>query len=81
MHHRGREVLGNAIYDNILLQRVHARSTGRPEEIAVNCLPVLKRCELHHEHHSDYLTQHRQVHAQSLLALAVGSQPHLGQPL
>jgi hypothetical protein len=34
MHHRGREVLGNAIYDNILSQRVHARSTGRPEEIA-----------------------------------------------
>jgi NAD(P)-dependent dehydrogenase (short-subunit alcohol dehydrogenase family) len=34
MHHRGREVLGDAIYDNILSQRVHARSTGRPEEIA-----------------------------------------------
>jgi hypothetical protein len=33
MHHRGREVLGNAIYDNILPQRVHARSAGRPEEI------------------------------------------------
>jgi NAD(P)-dependent dehydrogenase (short-subunit alcohol dehydrogenase family) len=34
MHHRGREVLGNAIYDNISPQRVHARSAGRPEEIA-----------------------------------------------
>jgi NAD(P)-dependent dehydrogenase (short-subunit alcohol dehydrogenase family) len=34
MHHRGREVLGNAIYDNIFSQRVHVRSTGRPEEIA-----------------------------------------------
>jgi hypothetical protein len=34
MHHRGRELLGKAIYDNILSQLVHARSTGRPEEIA-----------------------------------------------
>src|SRR5580700_3424168 len=34
MHHRGREVLGNAIHDNILSQRVHARSTGQSEEIA-----------------------------------------------
>jgi NAD(P)-dependent dehydrogenase (short-subunit alcohol dehydrogenase family) len=34
MHRRGRELLGNAIYDNILSQRVHARRAGRPEEIA-----------------------------------------------
>jgi NAD(P)-dependent dehydrogenase (short-subunit alcohol dehydrogenase family) len=34
MHRRGREIFGNAIYDNILSQRVHARRAGRPEEIA-----------------------------------------------
>jgi len=34
MHHRGRELLGDEIYDNILQQRVHTRRAGRPEEIA-----------------------------------------------
>jgi NAD(P)-dependent dehydrogenase (short-subunit alcohol dehydrogenase family) len=34
MHHRGRELLGNAIYDNLLAQRVHTRRAGRPDEIA-----------------------------------------------
>lgn len=34
MHHRGRALLGDAIYDNILSQRVHMRRAGRPEEIA-----------------------------------------------
>jgi NAD(P)-dependent dehydrogenase (short-subunit alcohol dehydrogenase family) len=34
MHRRGRELFGDAIYDNVLAQRVHARRAGRPEEIA-----------------------------------------------
>jgi NAD(P)-dependent dehydrogenase (short-subunit alcohol dehydrogenase family) len=34
MHRRGRELLGDAIYDNILSQRVHTRRAGSPEEIA-----------------------------------------------
>jgi NAD(P)-dependent dehydrogenase (short-subunit alcohol dehydrogenase family) len=34
MHRRGRELFGDAIYDNILSQRVHARRAGSPEEIA-----------------------------------------------
>lgn len=34
MHRRGRALLGDAIYDNILSQRVHLRRAGRPEEIA-----------------------------------------------
>lgn len=34
MHHRGRELLGDALYDNVLSQRVHLRRAGRPEEIA-----------------------------------------------
>ena len=34
MHHRGRKLLGDAIYDNNLLPRVHMRRAGRPEEIA-----------------------------------------------
>ena len=34
MHQRGRKLLGDAIYDNILLPRVHTRRAGRPEEIA-----------------------------------------------
>ena len=34
MHHRGRAVLGDALYDNVLSQRVHLRRAGRPEEIA-----------------------------------------------
>jgi len=34
MHHRGRAILGDDIYDKNLLPRVHTRRTGRPEEIA-----------------------------------------------
>jgi NAD(P)-dependent dehydrogenase (short-subunit alcohol dehydrogenase family) len=34
MHHRGRAILGDALYDNILSHRVHLRRAGRPEEIA-----------------------------------------------
>jgi NAD(P)-dependent dehydrogenase (short-subunit alcohol dehydrogenase family) len=34
MHRRGRELLGDAIYDNILSKRVHTRRAGSPEEIA-----------------------------------------------
>jgi NAD(P)-dependent dehydrogenase (short-subunit alcohol dehydrogenase family) len=34
MHRRGRELLGDAIFDNKLLPRVHSRRAGRPEEIA-----------------------------------------------
>ncbi len=34
MHQRLREVLGDALYDNVLSQRVHLRRAGRPEEIA-----------------------------------------------
>lgn len=34
MHHRGRELLGDEIYDSVLQQRVHTRRAGRPEEIA-----------------------------------------------
>ena len=34
MHHRGRKLLGDEIYDNVLLTRVHTRRVGRPEEIA-----------------------------------------------
>jgi len=34
MHHRGRALLGDALYDNLLSQRVHLRRAGRPEEIA-----------------------------------------------
>ncbi len=34
MHHRGRAQLGDALYDNVLRQRVHLRRAGRPEEIA-----------------------------------------------
>jgi NAD(P)-dependent dehydrogenase (short-subunit alcohol dehydrogenase family) len=34
MHHRGRAVLGDALYDNVLSQRVHLRRAGRPGEIA-----------------------------------------------
>ncbi|HTP44993.1 MAG TPA: SDR family NAD(P)-dependent oxidoreductase [Candidatus Acidoferrum sp.] len=34
MHHRGRAQLGDALYDNVLSQRVHLRRAGRPEEIA-----------------------------------------------
>jgi NAD(P)-dependent dehydrogenase (short-subunit alcohol dehydrogenase family) len=34
MHHRGRAIFGDALYDNLLTQRVHLRRAGRPEEIA-----------------------------------------------
>ena len=34
MHQRGRALFGDALYDNILAQRVHLRRAGRPEEIA-----------------------------------------------
>jgi NAD(P)-dependent dehydrogenase (short-subunit alcohol dehydrogenase family) len=34
MHYRGRHLLGDAIYDNLLANRVHAHRIGRPEEIA-----------------------------------------------
>lgn len=38
MHHRGREVLGDQVYDQLLQQRVHTRRAGRPEEIAAAIL-------------------------------------------
>jgi NAD(P)-dependent dehydrogenase (short-subunit alcohol dehydrogenase family) len=34
MHHRGRAILGDEIYDKFLSQSVHLRRAGRPEEIA-----------------------------------------------
>lgn len=34
MHQRGRTKLGNAIYDEVLIPRVHTRRAGRPAEIA-----------------------------------------------
>lgn len=34
MHRRGRKIFGDAVYDNVLAQRVHSRRAGRPEEIA-----------------------------------------------
>lgn len=34
MHHRIRDVIGDAIYDEELLPRVHLKRAGRPEEIA-----------------------------------------------
>ncbi len=34
MHHRGRQLFGDAIYDGILASRVHLRRAGQPEEIA-----------------------------------------------
>lgn len=34
MHHRGRALFGDAIYDNVLASRVHMRRAGQPEEIA-----------------------------------------------
>jgi NAD(P)-dependent dehydrogenase (short-subunit alcohol dehydrogenase family) len=34
MHHRGRALFGDAVYDAILSQRVHLRRAGQPEEIA-----------------------------------------------
>jgi NAD(P)-dependent dehydrogenase (short-subunit alcohol dehydrogenase family) len=34
MHHRGRALIGDALYDKLLSERVHLRRAGRPEEIA-----------------------------------------------
>ncbi len=34
MHHRGRAVLGDDIWDKFLIPRVHLRRAGRPDEIA-----------------------------------------------
>jgi NAD(P)-dependent dehydrogenase (short-subunit alcohol dehydrogenase family) len=34
MHRRGRHLLGDALYDNLLSQRVHTKRVGRPDEIA-----------------------------------------------
>jgi len=34
MHHRGRAILGDDIYDKLLMTRVHTRRAGRPDEIA-----------------------------------------------
>lgn len=34
MHHRGRGLLGDDIYDKVLIPRVHLRRAGLPEEIA-----------------------------------------------
>jgi NAD(P)-dependent dehydrogenase (short-subunit alcohol dehydrogenase family) len=34
MHHRLRGLVGDEIYDKVLLQRVHTRRAGRPDEIA-----------------------------------------------
>lgn len=38
MHHRGRGILGDEIYDNMLQSRVHVKRVGRPEEIAQTIL-------------------------------------------
>ena len=34
MHHRGRGILGDDLYDKVLIPRVHSRRAGRPDEIA-----------------------------------------------
>ena len=34
MHHRGRSLLGNEIYDQLFQSRVHVRRVGQPQEIA-----------------------------------------------
>jgi NAD(P)-dependent dehydrogenase (short-subunit alcohol dehydrogenase family) len=34
MHRRGRQLFGDALYDNVLATRVHMRRAGQPEEIA-----------------------------------------------
>lgn len=38
MHHRGRALLGDEIYDNVMVPRVHVGRVGRPEEIAASIL-------------------------------------------
>lgn len=36
MHHRARGLLGDELYDKVLLPNVHVRRAGRPEEIAAS---------------------------------------------
>lgn len=38
MHHRARDLLGDEIYDEVVLPTVHQRRAGRPEEIASTIL-------------------------------------------
>lgn len=38
MHHRARELLGDEIYDDVVLPHVHVQRAGRPEEIAASIL-------------------------------------------
>ena len=38
MHHRGRALLGDEIYDNVMVPRVHVGRVGQPEEIAASIL-------------------------------------------
>lgn len=38
MHRRGRQLLGDGIYDDVLLPQVHVRRVGQPEEIAASIL-------------------------------------------
>lgn len=38
MHHRARGLLGDEIYDEVLMHRVHEQRAGRPEEIASTIL-------------------------------------------
>jgi NAD(P)-dependent dehydrogenase (short-subunit alcohol dehydrogenase family) len=34
MHHRLRGIVGDDLYDKVLIPRVHTRRAGRPDEIA-----------------------------------------------
>src|ERR1700687_5943390 len=34
MHHRARGIVGDDLYDKVLIPRVHTRRAGRPDEIA-----------------------------------------------
>jgi NAD(P)-dependent dehydrogenase (short-subunit alcohol dehydrogenase family) len=34
MHHRARDILGDDLYDKVLIPRVHMKRAGRPDEIA-----------------------------------------------
>jgi NAD(P)-dependent dehydrogenase (short-subunit alcohol dehydrogenase family) len=38
MHHRARGIVGDDLYDKVLIPRVHLRRAGRPEEIAQTIL-------------------------------------------
>jgi NAD(P)-dependent dehydrogenase (short-subunit alcohol dehydrogenase family) len=38
MHHRARGLLGDAIYDDVMVPQVHVKRVGRPEEIAAAVL-------------------------------------------